>query len=123
MKKIIIIFLLALASSNQFCQKEEVLTVPEIENELDEKSIQVEVYYSWIENARIRTKPGKTEKVIGSLKEGDEVIYLGQKSDFTDTFKLREQDYTEPWLFIQTKNKVKGWVFGGALKKMQSTKK
>lgn len=74
-------------------------------------------FYSWIDNLKIRNKPGLKENVIGFLKEGEQVYFLNKKSAFKDKISLRGFFLNEPWLKIKTKKGKIGWVFGGGIVK------
>lgn len=72
-------------------------------------------YYSWIDQLRIRKKPGLNGKVIGSLKEGEKIIFLNKKSSFKTQVELRSISFEKPWFKIKTKQGIVGWVYGGGV--------
>ncbi len=73
-------------------------------------------YTCWLKNVNIRLEPGLDSKIIASLNEGEEVIYLNEKSDFTTRIKLRGTEYDTSWVKIKKKDGATGWVYGGTLK-------
>ena len=54
-----------------------------------------------IDHLRVRDKAGKEGETLKMLKNGEQVIYLNEKSDFKDAVTLRGIRYEEPWLKIQ----------------------
>lgn len=72
--------------------------------------------YAWVNNLRIREKPDTKAPIITEVKEGTELEYLEQKTDFTQKINLRGTVYDEPWLKIKTLEGKQGWVYGGAVK-------
>ncbi len=72
--------------------------------------------YTWVDNLRLRSEPDTNSEVVKELKEGEALIFLGEKTDFTKKVNLRGKVYDEPWLKIRTKDNIIGWVFGGAVR-------
>ncbi len=72
--------------------------------------------YCWVDNLRVREKPDTKSPIITEVKEGAELEYLEQKTDFTQKINLRGTVYDEPWLKIKTIDEKEGWVYGGAVK-------
>ncbi len=73
-------------------------------------------YFCWLKNVNIRLESGLDSKIIASLNEGEEVIYLNEKSNFTTKIKLRNIEYDASWVKIKKKDGTTGWVYGGTLK-------
>ena len=73
-------------------------------------------YICWLKNVNVRLAPGLDSKIIASLNEGEEVIYLNEKSDFTTKIRLRGTEYDTSWVKIKKKDGTTGWVYGGTLK-------
>ncbi|MCX7743068.1 MAG: SH3 domain-containing protein [Flavobacteriales bacterium] len=73
------------------------------------------IYYVWVDNLRVRKKPGKDGEVIRELKNMEKLIYLNEKSDFTEEVILRGQLYNEPWLKVKLPEGKIGWVYGGGV--------
>ena len=72
--------------------------------------------YVWVDRLRLRREANTSSDVIIELKEGTQLIYRGEKTDFTQKIQLRGQVYEEPWLKVETDKGETGWVFGGAVK-------
>jgi len=68
-----------------------------------------------IDYLRLRDRPGEEGKVLEMLSKGDVVYELGEASDFTTGVKLRGIWFDDPWLKVETKNGIVGWVYGGGL--------
>lgn len=45
----------------------------------------------------------------------EKLIYLNEKSDFTEEVNLRGRVYNEPWLKVKLPGGEIGWVFGGGI--------
>jgi hypothetical protein len=73
------------------------------------------IYYVWVDNLRARKRPGKDGEVIRELKYMEKLIYLNEKSDFTEEVNLRGRVYNEPWLKVRLPSGEIGWVFGGGI--------
>jgi hypothetical protein len=73
------------------------------------------IYYVWVDNLRARKRPGKDGEVIRELKKMEKLIYLNEKSDFTEEVNLRGKVYNEPWLKVKLPGGEIGWVFGGGI--------
>jgi hypothetical protein len=68
-----------------------------------------------VDELRVRLAPFSNAEVIAGLKEGENVFFLGEKSDFTFTTTLRGREVTDYWYKIRTSNGKEGWVFGGGI--------
>lgn len=71
--------------------------------------------FSIVNNLRVREQPDLNSKVISMLQEGEEVAFLGEKSDNTESVELRGQKITAAFFKIKTQSGEVGWVFGGAV--------
>ena len=71
---------------------------------------------AWVDKLNIREQPNTKSKVIAQVKENATLILTGEKTDFTETIKLRGNSYTEPWVKVETAKGQQGWVFQGAIK-------
>lgn len=80
-----------------------------------EKEVEKKPIYVKVNNLRIREKPSRKGKVIANAREGDVLLFLDEKTDFTEKIKLRGKEYDEPWLKISTKANEIGWAYGGGL--------
>ena len=72
--------------------------------------------YAWVDKLRLRERPETKSKVLAELKEGEELYYLNEKTDFTERINLRGQVFDEPWLKVRTANQKEGWIYGGGVK-------
>ena len=70
---------------------------------------------AWVDKLMVKAQPGKEFRHIALLKEGEVVKYLYQRTLRKERHQLRGQDYNEPWLLIQTKDSIVGWVHGGGV--------
>ncbi|MEM1120563.1 MAG: SH3 domain-containing protein [Bacteroidota bacterium] len=72
--------------------------------------------YVWVDKLRLRTEPTTKSEMVTTLREGEALNFLNERSDFTEKINLRGTLFDEPWLKIATKNGQKGWVYGGGVK-------
>mgnify|MGYP000070300524 CR=1 FL=1 len=72
--------------------------------------------YTWVDRLRMRELPDTKSGVIKELSAGDPLIYLKEKSDFTQKITLRGVAFDEPWLKVKTSDGKIGWVYGGGVK-------
>lgn len=70
-----------------------------------------------VNGLRVRKAPFSNTEVLDGLEEGEQATYLGEKSDFTFTATLRDQETTDYWYKVRTSRGIEGWVFGGGLQK------
>ena len=68
-----------------------------------------------MDHLRMRDGAGTDGKILGNFSMGDELIYQGERSDFTTAVNLRGYPYEEYWLKIKTKDGQEGWVYGGGV--------
>jgi len=54
-------------------------------------------------------------EILAELEHGEKLIFLGEKSGFTDKVNLRGKDYEDKWLKVKLPDGRVGWVFGGAV--------
>ena len=76
----------------------------------------VDTVYAWVDDLLIREEPNQKGKRVDQVKEGSAILYLGEKTDFTDKIKLRGKQYDEPWYKVKTGKGKEGWVYGGAVR-------
>ncbi len=72
--------------------------------------------YAWVNKLRLRAEPNTKSSTIKELNEGEEMIFTGQKTDFTQKISLRGTLFDEPWLEVTTGEGKTGWVYGGGVK-------
>ncbi len=68
----------------------------------------------------LREAAGENQKLIKRLAEGERVLDLGKVSDFTSKIKFEEKWLDEPWLYVQTSDNQKGWVYAGGVSLVNS---
>ena len=64
----------------------------------------------------VRAQPYLNSPVIDRIMRGNEMFFIGQKSDFKQKIRLEGIDYNEPWVKIRTQEGKEGWVFGGGVR-------
>lgn len=60
----------------------------------------------------VREKPGLSGPVLAYLKQGEQVYFLGERTDWTQRIILNRIEYNDYWVRIRTETGVEGWVFG-----------
>lgn len=75
-----------------------------------------ETVQAWVDQLNIRESPDTKAKKVASARKGEALTFTGEQTDKTETIVLRGVAYDEHWLKVMTKDKVEGWVFGGAVK-------
>ena len=113
----LLIFLILLFSCKNTPKEtvtEEVPPPPEIIEEKKAPSV-VEIYV-WVDRLRLRAEANTKSDIITELKEGQALIYLEERSDFTEKISMRGTLFDEPWLKVKTKDNQEGWVYGGGVK-------
>ena len=70
---------------------------------------------SEVASLRVRQYPNASSKVIEGLDEGEQMNFLNQTQGKYTT-NLRGRSITGPWMKMQTKEGIIGWVFSGAVK-------
>jgi uncharacterized protein YgiM (DUF1202 family) len=68
-----------------------------------------------VDDLRVRKGPGKDAEVVGELKEGQFVEYLGESSRMLEEVTLRGKKIKAPWMKVRLPSGGEGWVFGGAI--------
>ena len=96
-------------------ESEKTVEETTINNPVEPQNDYVTVFV-WVNNLRLREKPDTKSAVLKELKEGAELQYLEQKTDFTQKVNLRGTVYDEPWLKVNSEDGTTGWVYGGAVK-------
>lgn len=71
--------------------------------------------YILVNNLRLRQNHDLKSKVIAMLKEGEEVIYLGEVSENEEEVELRGEKKSAPFYRVKTQKGNIGWAYGGAL--------
>jgi Bacterial SH3 domain len=72
--------------------------------------------YVLINGLNIRSKPDLKSKVKGKLKINDQVYFLEEVTEETQTVRLANgTSVTKPWFKVQTKRGTVGWVHGSGV--------
>jgi hypothetical protein len=72
--------------------------------------------YVLINGLNIRTKPELKAKSLGKLKLHDQVYYLNEVTESTQTVRLQDKtEVSKPWFKIKTKRGTVGWVHGSGV--------
>lgn len=69
-------------------------------------------YYVWLPILKVREEPNQDAKEVAKLKKGDQVEYLGIKTQKTETITISKKVFEDNWMKIKTDDGVQGWVFG-----------
>ena len=72
--------------------------------------------YVWVDKLRLRQNADTRSEILQELDEGEAILYLNEKSNFTEKINLRGEIFDEPWLKVKTSENITGWVYGGAIK-------
>ncbi len=72
--------------------------------------------YVVIDSLKMRSQPNLSGGLIMKLPKGAELIYLKEKTNFTQKITLNGVPYNEPWVRVQTSDNKSGWVYGGGLR-------
>jgi hypothetical protein len=84
------------------------------------KDVQISYFYTVVENLRIREEPSLKSRVLTTLKENAELVYLNEKSKHSEKVTLRNITYHSPWFKIKSEEEnIIGWVYGGAISKQK----
>lgn len=114
---ILLILLIACKDSTEFSKEgEEEKTETAAPEMVEEKTHATIEIYVWVDKLRLRSEPTTKSEMVTSLKEGQALTFLNERSDFTEKINLRGTLFDEPWLKIATKEGQEGWVYGGGVK-------
>ena len=76
-----------------------------------------------VDNLRLREQPGSEGKEVMRLPERSVVIPTGKKTDLKQNVSLRGFSFNEPWIEVMVDDKIKGWVYTGAIDLQPNTSK
>ena len=71
--------------------------------------------YVCIDGLNVRKEPGLKSETIVKLALYEPVIFLNQKTDWTQEINLGTEKVTDHWVKIRTQSGKEGWVFGAGL--------
>lgn len=77
--------------------------------------LEVTMLVAAVDHLRLRDKPDGAAIVVHTLREGEALIWQGEKTDHLETVTLRGKEVSAPWYFVRTANQLEGWVFSGGL--------
>jgi len=116
---LLILLVLLIACQDQAKDTDEKVT-EQTADFLDQEKVEKEPatieIYVWVDKLRLRTEPTTKSEMVTTLREGEALTFLNERSDFTEKINLRGTLFDEPWLKIATKNGQEGWVYGGGVK-------
>jgi hypothetical protein len=119
MKAIQVIFFLILINSCKNTNSTETAknSAVEVDTLVQEQApVQEEILlYAAVDKLRLRKEPGSKSLVLEQIEEGGALIFLNEKTAFTEKEKIRDQWRDEPWLKVKAESENIGWVFGGAV--------
>lgn len=102
--------ILAGAACREVPEEKEMLETPA----MDQGEVE-SIFIVNVENLRLREKAGAEGEILTTLQKGTRLKDLGQASAFTTEVVLRGIPYDEPWVFVETPDSLRGWVFAGGL--------
>lgn len=112
------IFIILIATS---CKSDKKVDTPPTETLEDtisnNQSNRYQIYFTTVDNLRVREGAAKSSKVIDKLKEETLVYSDGSESDITEKILLRGIKHNSPYKKI-TYDKNEGWIYGGGLYKI-----
>ena len=117
MKKVIFLIIFVISISGYSKNNNEKIKQPDAsqlsqpvqEEKAKEKEFR---YVNSIDGLRIRNKPGRDGKKIGSLKNKEKIEVISETSLIQTIDEIKSN-----WLEIKTENDITGYVFGGFLEK------
>jgi len=116
---LLIFLILFFACKNPF--EESTIDTPEetidgVEEQVEEKAPAAIEIYVWVDKLRLRSESNTSSETVATLKEGQALTFLKERSDFTEKINLRGTLFDEPWLKVSTAGGQEGWVYGGGVK-------
>ena len=81
----------------------------------DPEQLKETQYYVWLPILLVRSEPNQKASVISKLKKGDNIKYLGVKTQLKERINIRGKEFEEPWMKIETPDGLEGWVFGAGI--------
>lgn len=78
-----------------------------------------------IDGLKLRKEPGLKGEAVEQLKLNEQVIFLNQKTDWSQEINMGDEKVTDYWVKVRTASGKTGWVFGAGLHyyKMKRTAK
>lgn len=70
------------------------------------------IVYVITSKLNVRDKPGQDGKIVASHVRGEQLYFLGEKTDWTETIELGRKEFEDYWVKVRTESGSEGWVFG-----------
>lgn len=71
--------------------------------------------YVVIDGLKLRKQPGLKGETVGKLELYQPVLFLNQKTEWTQEISLGTEKVTDHWVKIRTQSGKEGWVFGAGV--------
>jgi hypothetical protein len=114
---VLLIIIICIIACKDAAKEQEVIKEPEpVVEEVKKKAPEVIEIYVWIDKLRLRSESTTKSEIVATLKEGQALTFLNERSDFTEKISLRGTLFDEPWLKVKTNTGQEGWVYGGGVK-------
>lgn len=72
-------------------------------------------YYVWLPVLIMRDEPTKDATVLTKLKKGDQLEYLGIKTQKKESININNKVFEDNWLKVKNSAGIQGWVFGAGI--------
>lgn len=86
---------------------------------LIDSNVQLEEFFVWVENARIRKNPDLNAAVITETIGGEKLVWLGDSSKEKTRVNIRGVEFEDVWFKVKTEDGKEGWIFKPMLTKDQ----
>ncbi|MGI9160901.1 MAG: SH3 domain-containing protein [Saprospiraceae bacterium] len=73
------------------------------------------VLYVTIEGLRMRSEPGLRGELVAKLRLYEPVVFLDEKTSWTQEINLGTEKVTDHWVKVKTESGKEGWVFGAGV--------
>lgn len=93
-------------------KEEPKITIVEQVEEVKSGPVDIKVILNTV---NMRAEPSMNSKVIAKLAKDEKITWLEQISETTSPVKLRGVRYNDPWLYVNTKDDAKGWVYAATV--------
>jgi hypothetical protein len=71
--------------------------------------------YATIDGLKVRKEPGLKGEAIAKLALYEPVVFLNEKTNWTQEISLGHEKVTDHWVKIRTQSGKEGWVFGAGV--------
>lgn len=73
----------------------------------------------WVDVLQVKAQPGKDMPKIATLRDGDKVEYLYQRTIRKSEATLGGQRYYQPWILVKLADGTMGWVHEGGVRYLE----